>query len=109
MLEQIQQYVTENLNTVLIAVGLLVAVVAAVLYFRNRGNSQNVADMPSHDFEGMESMNTVCDLASGVCHPQENMENMEQMQQMQQQMQQELVAEGFGPEHTPESGQQTEM
>ena len=24
-------------------------------------------------------------------------------------MQQELVAEGFGPEHTPESGQQTEM
>ena len=106
MLEQIQQYITENLNTVLIAVGLLVAVVAAVLYFRSQSSNQNVANMPSHDFEGMESMNSVCDLATGVCHPPEN---MEQMQQMQQQMQQELIAEGFGPEHTPESAQQTDM
>ena len=106
MLEQIQQYITENLNTVLIAVGLLVAVIAVALYFRSRGTSQNVANMPSHDFEGMESMNSVCDLASGVCHPPEN---MEQMQQMQQQMQQELIAEGFGPEQSEESGQQTEM
>jgi hypothetical protein len=104
MLEQIQKYFAENTTTVIIAVALLISVIALFMYFRNRGTSTTNPNLPTHDFDGMESMNTVCDMASGVCHPQDH---MEQMQQMQQQMQQELVAEGFGTENVQENPEQT--
>ena len=102
MLDQIQQYISENLNSGLIAVGLLVLTFAAYFYFRGNLSSQRTPTMPSHDLDGMETMNTVCDLATGICHPQEHM----------QQMHQELAAEGFSGEQIPQEQlpeQQTTM
>ena len=87
MLEALQEFISNNATLVLVAISAIVIVVAFVIYRRNNGTVGGVpVPTPSHDLDGMESVNTVCDLASGVCHPQNLTPEQEQQIMMQQQM-----------------------
>lgn len=106
MLEQIQQFFSENTTVVIMAVIALVSIVAFFILRRNTGVGSGLQQVPyptpSHDMEGMETMGKVCDMASGMCQPQDNMQQQqqqmtpEQEQQMmaqQQMMQQQIMAQ----------------
>lgn len=58
---------------ILIAVGAMIAIVAFVMFRRNGTvvNQPEMIDTPPQDLEGMDNVNMVCDLANGVCHPQQ--------------------------------------
>jgi hypothetical protein len=103
MLDQITEFVKTNTVAVVIGVVALIALVFIFMYKRGESFS-NVATMPPHDFEGMESMNTVCDLASGVCHPPEEHNEQEQLMQQQMMQQQQQMME-----HQQGEEQQTTM
>lgn len=108
MLESIQEFASNNATLVLVAIAAIVAIIAFVIFRRNNGSTGSVpVPTPSHDLEGMESVNTVCDLAGGVCHPQSLSPEQEQqimmqqqmmMQQMQMQQMQQAQQQGSGSE-----------
>lgn len=92
MIEDIKEFLSNNSTMVLIAVVALVAIVGFFMFRRNTGigHMQHNNTLP-HDFEGMETMGSVCDMSSGMCQPPTHMSQMsqeEQEQMMQQQMQQ---------------------
>lgn len=98
MIDQITDFV--KTNAVAIAIGVVAVIALVVIFVFKRGGSsesmQNIPTMPPHDMDGMESMNTVCDLATGVCHPQDHMQVAPEQhhdEQMQQQMQQQMMEE----------------
>jgi hypothetical protein len=63
---------------------------------------------PSHDLEGMDSVSTVCDLGSGVCHPQNLSQEQEQQVMMQQQMMmQQMQAQQQQQQQQPEQPAQS--
>jgi len=105
MLESIQEFLSNNATLVLVAIGALVVVVAFIMYRRNNDDGSGrppgtsvPIPTPSHDLDGMESISTVCDLGSGVCHPQnltpeQEQQIMMQQQMMMQQMQQQQAQE----------------
>lgn len=105
MLESIQEFLSNNATLVLVAIGALVVVVAFIMYRRNNDDGSGrppgtsvPVPTPSHDLDGMESISTVCDLGSGVCHPQnltpeQEQQIMMQQQMMMQQMQQQQAQE----------------
>ena len=100
MLDQAIEFLKTNYVAVAIGVVAIIALVVIFIYKRNASPSTQ-ANMPPHDLEGMESMNTVCDLATGVCHPQDHA----QQEQMQEQMQQEQMQ----MQQQADEGQQTSM
>lgn len=78
MIESIKAFFSDNIITIGAVIGMIVIV--AIFMFRN--NSKNAVEIPvptpSHDLEGMDNVNMVCDLANGVCHPQNMMPEQEQ-------------------------------
>ena len=108
MLESIQTFLSNNATLVLVAIGAIVVVIAFIMYRRNNGSNGSVpVPTPSHDLDGMESISTVCDLGSGVCHPQnltpeQEQQIMMQQQMMMQQMQQQQQAPEQHQEHPQE-------
>jgi hypothetical protein len=87
MLESIQEFISANSTLVLVAIAAVIAIIAFVIYRRNNGSTGTApVPTPSHDLEGMESLNTVCDMSSGMCHPQTLTPEQEQQIMMQQQM-----------------------
>lgn len=91
MLEALNEFVSNNTTLVLIALVALVALVGFVLFRRSRAEGHNSGMIespvptPSHDLEGMDNVNMVCDLSNGVCMPPQ--ETQEMPVQMQAQMQ----------------------
>jgi hypothetical protein len=87
MLESVQEFISANSTLVLVAIAAVIAIIAFVIYRRNNGSTGTApVPTPSHDLEGMESLNTVCDMSSGMCHPQTLTPEQEQQIMMQQQM-----------------------
>jgi len=81
MIEQIKAFFSENSMMIILAVVGMIAIVA-IFMFRNHSKNVETQDAlasmgahrvpvptPSHDLEGMDNLNMVCDLANGVCHP----------------------------------------
>jgi len=95
MLEEIQAFLTDNSTMVIVAIVALVAIVGFVMFRRMNSSTQasfqTPFPTPSHDMEGMESMNSVCDMASGMCYPPEQMAQMAQMSPEQEQQQQQMM------------------
>ena len=84
MLESLNEFFANNSTLIMIAVGALLAIVAFVM-FKQRSSSQSMpqqtpVNTPAHDLEGMDNVNMVCDLANGVCNPQQ-VEMQEQQSQ----------------------------
>lgn len=114
MLESIQTFLSNNATLVLVAIGAIVVVIAFIMYRRNNDDGSGrppgtsvPVPTPSHDLDGMESISTVCDLGSGVCHPQnltpeQEQQIMMQQQMMMQQMQQQQQAPEQHQEHPQE-------
>jgi len=73
MLEAINEFVSNNSILVLLGLVAIVVLVGFVM-FRRSNNLQNQTNgmpvpTPSHDLEGLDNTNMVCDLANGVCIP----------------------------------------
>jgi hypothetical protein len=110
MLESIQQFISNNATLVLVAVCAMVVVVGFIMYRRNNSNGYDngpsgtsvPVPTPSHDLDGMDSVNAVCDLSSGVCHPQNLTPEQEQQIMMQQQMMMQQMQQQQAPEQHPE-------
>jgi hypothetical protein len=87
MLETIQQFITTNLNLILFALACVVVIVGLMMYRRSQsGNYANISNpvpTPSHDLEGLDNVNMVCDLANGVCMPQQSDHQITGEHQMQ--------------------------
>ena len=99
MIEQIKAFFSDNSMMIILAVVGMIAIVA-IFMFRNHGKNVETPDAiasmgapdglasmgslctpvptPSHDLEGMDNVNMVCDLANGVCHPQNITPDQEQ-------------------------------
>lgn len=85
MLEAINEFVSNN--SILVLLGLVaVVVLIGFVMFRRSGHGQvgaGAAGMgtpvptPSHDLEGLDNTNMVCDLANGVCMPAHEQHQME--------------------------------
>jgi hypothetical protein len=74
MIDQIKEFFSENSMMIILAVVGMIAIVA-IFMFRNHGKNAEAPEhtpvpTPSHDLEGMDNLNMVCDLANGICHPQ---------------------------------------
>lgn len=79
MLEAINEFVSNNSMLVLLGLVAVVLLVGFVMFRRsgqqghNSGNGGNgmgaPVPTPSHDLEGLDNTNMVCDLANGVCMP----------------------------------------
>jgi hypothetical protein len=109
MLESVQEFISANSTLVLIAIAAVVAIIAFVIYRRNNGSTGTApVPTPSHDLEGMESLNTVCDMSSGMCHPQTLTPEQEQQIMMQQQMMMQQM-QMQQQEATQEQGQEQEQ
>ncbi len=118
MLAAIQEFMSANATLVLVAIAAVVAIIAFTIYRRNNGSTGTVpVPTPSHDLEGMESLSTVCDMSSGMCHPQtltpeQEQQIMMQQQMMMQQMQMQQAQQAQqgqqeqGQEQGPEQGQE---
>ena len=76
MLEAINEFVSNNSMLVLLGLVAVVVLVGFVM-FRRSGQQDHNGGMgmgapvptPSHDLEGLDNTNMVCDLANGVCMP----------------------------------------
>ena len=90
MLESIQEYISNNSTLILISVCVLIGLLAFIV-FRNKPNSpvETSSLMPPQDLEGMDNVNMVCDLSSGICHSHQESQVEEQQQQQQYQMEQQ--------------------
>jgi LPXTG-motif cell wall-anchored protein len=83
MLESVNEFLSNNSTLILIGLVAIVALVGFIMYRRSsnaNGSISTPIPTPSHDLEGMDNLNMVCDLANGVCMPH----------QMQQQMTEEV-------------------
>jgi len=79
MLEAINEFVSNNSMLVLLGLVAVVVLVGFVMFRRtgqpgqqghNGGNRMGTpVPTPSHDLEGLDNTNMVCDLANGVCMP----------------------------------------
>jgi len=73
MLEAINEFVSNNSILVLLGLAAIVVLVGLVMFRRSGGiqshNSGMPVPTPSHDLEGLDNTNMVCDLANGVCMP----------------------------------------
>ncbi len=75
MLEAINEFVSNNSILVLLGLVAIVVLVGFVMFRRssqqgnNDGMSRAPVPTPSHDLEGLDNTNMVCDLANGVCMP----------------------------------------
>ena len=72
MLEAINEFVSNN--SILVLLGLVaVVVLIGFVMFRRSGHVGAPIPIPtptpSHDLEGLDNTNMVCDLANGVCIP----------------------------------------
>ena len=94
MLYQVVDYLKNNTMMVVLAVVGLIAIVA-IFVFRRGSNpmQQQPVPTPAHDLEGMDNVNMVCDLANGVCHPQNITPEQEQHMMEQQQEQPQGIPE----------------
>jgi LPXTG-motif cell wall-anchored protein len=98
MLEAINEFVSNNSILVLLGLVAVVVLVGFVMFRRSSqqsnnsgmGNSVSVPT-PSHDLEGLDNTNMVCDLANGVCIPthEQNPVELEQPQIQQEHVQQQ--------------------
>jgi LPXTG-motif cell wall-anchored protein len=81
MLEQLNEFVSNNSTLVLIGLVAIVALIGFVLFRRSSSNSSvsTPVPTPSHDLEGMDNVNMVCDLANGVCMPPQHYPEQETM------------------------------
>ena len=79
MLEAINEFVSNNSILVLLGLVAIVVLVGFVMFRRSGGNSGGMAPIPtpSHDLEGLDNTNMVCDLANGVCMPAHEQHHME--------------------------------
>jgi hypothetical protein len=94
MLESINEFVNNNSTLVLLGLVAIVVLIGFVMFRRSTGsaNANMPVPTPSHDLEGLDNTNMVCDLANGVCMPQQQPEyhqempmEMEQQHSMEQQ------------------------
>ena len=72
MLEAINEFVSNNSILVLLGLAAIVVLVGLVMFRRSGTKAHNVGmpvPTPSHDLEGLDNTNMVCDLANGVCMP----------------------------------------
>ena len=98
MLEAINEFVSNNSILVLLGLVAVVVLVGFVMFRRSSqqsnnngmGNSVSVPT-PSHDLEGLDNTNMVCDLANGVCIPthEQNPAELEQPLIQQENVQQQ--------------------
>ena len=94
MIEDIKEFFTNNSTMVIMAILALVSIVAIFMFRRGSGTEatgQVPYPTPSHDLDGMESMASVCDMTSGMCHSPEQMAQMSQEQEQQMMMQQQMI------------------
>lgn len=92
MLETINEFMHNNSTLVLLGLVAIVVLIGFVMFRRSSGSHGGVAPIPtpSHDLEGLDNTNMVCDLANGVCMPQNEPQHGEmQMEQFQQGMEPE--------------------
>ena len=107
MIEDLKEFFNNNTTMVLIAVVALVAIVGFVLFRRmNSGSAQTPFPTPSYDMDGMESMNSVCDMASGMCQPPEHMAQMTPEQEQQLAMQQQMMMQQMQQQQQQQEQQQ---
>ena len=110
MIEDLKTFFNNNTTMVLIAAVALVAIVGFFLFrSMNSGSSQTPFPTPSHDMDGMESMNSVCDMASGMCHPSEHMSQMTPEQEQQLAMQQQMMMQQMQQQQQEQKMQQQEQ
>ena len=75
MLEAINEFVSNNSILVLLGLVAVVVLVGFVMFRRSGQHGGHTGGMgapvptPSHDLEGLDNTNMVCDLANGVCMP----------------------------------------
>lgn len=72
MLEAINEFVSNNSMLVLLGLAAIVVLIGLVMFRRSGNQSHNSVSpvpTPSHDLEGLDNTNMVCDLANGVCMP----------------------------------------
>ena len=76
MLEAINEFVSNNSILVLLGLVAVVVLVGFVMFRRSvqQGHNGGIGmgvpvPTPSHDLEGLDNTNMVCDLANGVCMP----------------------------------------
>jgi len=95
MLEAINEFVSNNSMLVLLGLVAVVVLVGFVMFRRSGQQVQNGQNSqmgikapvptPSHDLEGLDNTNMVCDLANGVCMPAHEQNPMESEHNMMQQ------------------------
>jgi len=89
MLEAINEFVSNNSILVLLGLVAVVVLVGFVMFRRSvqQGHNGGIGmgvpvPTPSHDLEGLDNTNMVCDLANGVCMPAHEQNPMETDQHM---------------------------
>lgn len=94
MLEAINEFVSNN--SILVLLGLVaVVVLVGFVMFRRSGQASTGMGIrapvptPSHDLEGLDNTNMVCDLANGVCMPAHEQNPMEAEHSMIEQSQEQ--------------------
>lgn len=83
MLEAVNEFISNN--SILVLLGLVaVVVLVGFVMFRRSGQSGGYNSgihipipTPSHDLEGLDNTNMVCDLANGVCIPAHEQNSVE--------------------------------
>lgn len=88
MLEAINEFVSNNSILVLLGLVAIVVLVGFVMFRKSGHNSEMSVPVPtpSHDLEGLDNTNMVCDLANGVCMPahEQQMNEVQQEQSSEQ-------------------------
>ena len=69
-MDAINNFFSENKIPIILAVVGMIAIVAIFMFRNSNKHVETPVPTPSHDLEGMDNLNMVCDLANGVCHPQ---------------------------------------
>jgi LPXTG-motif cell wall-anchored protein len=82
MLEAINEFVSNNSMMVLLGLVAVVVLIGFVMFRRSNNAGPSHMEMapiptPSHDLEGLDNTNMVCDLANGVCMPVHEQHQME--------------------------------
>ena len=84
MLEAINEFISNNSILVLLGLVAVVVLVGFVMFRRssqqsyNSGmNNMSPVPTPSHDLEGLDNTNMVCDLANGLCMPAHEQNSVE--------------------------------
>jgi LPXTG-motif cell wall-anchored protein len=88
MLEAFNEFVSNNSILVLLGLVAVVLLVGFVMFRRSNQQGGKMGDpvpTPSHDLEGLDNTNMVCDLANGVCMPAHEQQHTEPEHPMAQQ------------------------